>query len=97
MPTSQPVAPVASKSLINLRVTRRDRDLIDRAADALGKNRTEFMLEATRRAAEDALLDRSLFRLGTERFNAFQAALDAPAKPPEALRDLMTRKAPWVE
>jgi len=97
MSTPLPVAPAASKSLINLRVTRRDRDLIDRAADALGKNRTEFMLEATRRAAEDALLDRSLFRLEPERFYTFQAALDAPAKPPMALRDLMARKAPWEE
>lgn len=97
MSTPQPVATAASKSLINLRVTRRDRDLIDRAADALGKNRTEFMLEATRRAAEDALLDRSLFRLEPERFEAFQASLDAPAKPPEALRDLMAKKAPWEE
>lgn len=95
MPTPQSVARTASKSLINLRVTRRDRDLIDRAADALGKNRTEFMLEATRRAAVDALLDRSLFRLGSEQFKTFQAALDAPAKSPEALRELMAVKAPW--
>ncbi len=95
MLTPQPDAQTPSKSLINLRVTRRDRDLIDRAADALGKNRTEFMLEATRRAAEDALLDRSLFRLDPERFNAFQAALDAPAKSSEALRKLMASKAPW--
>jgi len=95
MPTPQPSTHAASKSLINLRVTQRDRDLIDRAADALGKNRTEFMLEATRRAAEDALLDRSLFRLDSERFDAFQAALDAPAKPPKALRELLATKAPW--
>jgi uncharacterized protein (DUF1778 family) len=97
MPTPQPAAPLPGKSLINLRVTRRDRDLIDRAADALGKNRTEFMLEATRRAAEDALLDRSLFRLNSERFDAFQAALDAPAKPSGALRKLLATKAPWEE
>jgi len=95
MSTPQTSAPTANKSLINLRVTRHDRDLIDRAADALGKNRTEFMLEATRRAAEDALLDRTLFRLDSERFEAFQAALDAPANPPKALRELMTKKAPW--
>ena len=97
MPTLQTVAPSASKSLINLRVTRRDRDLIDRAAHALGKNRTEFMLESTRRAAEDALLDRTLFRLEPERFDAFQASLDAPAKPPKALRLLLAKKASWEE
>jgi len=95
MPTPQTAAPTANKSLINLRVTRHDRDLIDRAADALGKNRTEFMLEATRRAAEDALLDRTLFRLDPKRFEAFHAALDRPVNPPKALRKLMTLKAPW--
>ena len=97
MPTLQTVAPSATKSLINLRVTRRDRDLIDRAAHVLGKNRTEFMLESTRRAAEDALLDRTLFRLEPERFDAFQASLDAPAKPPKALRLLLAKKASWEE
>ena len=90
-------AHTATKSLINLRVTRHDRDLIDRAADALGKNRTEFMLDATRRAAEDALLDRRLFRLDPVRFDAFQSALDAPAKPSDALRKLMAAKALWEE
>ena len=97
MPIPQPNTSPASKSLINLRVTQRDRDLIDRAADALGKNRTEFMLEATRRAAEDALLDRTLFRLEPGQFEAFQASLDAPAKPPGVLRDLLAKKAPWEE
>ncbi len=34
---------------INLRTDATSRDLIDRAAEALGKNRSEFMLEAARR------------------------------------------------
>lgn len=33
---------------INLRVTPRDRDLIDRAAAILGKNRSEFMMDVCR-------------------------------------------------
>jgi uncharacterized protein (DUF1778 family) len=96
MPARQSDASSASKVLINLRVTRRDRDLIDRAVEALGKSRTKFILEATRLAAENTLIDRTLFRLGPERIEPFQAALDAPAKPPEGLRYLLTRKTPWV-
>ena len=95
MPTTQTQGSGTRKSLINLRVTGSERDMIDRAASALGKNRTEFMLEAARRAAEEALLDQALFRLDTERLKAFRAALDAPANPPEALRQLMKRKASW--
>lgn len=83
------------RSLINLRVTPRDRDLIDRAAAATGKNRSEFMMEATRQAAEDALLDRIGFRLDAEQFSTFMAKLDAPPEPNARLRKLLTTPAPW--
>lgn len=83
------------RSLINLRVTPRDRDLIDRAAAALGKNRSEFMMEASRQAAEDALLDRTAFRLDAEQFSAFMAQLDAPPAPNARLRKLLATPAPW--
>ena len=83
------------RSLINLRVTPRDRDLIDRAAATLGKNRSEFMMDATRMAAEDALLDRTAFRLDAERFSAFMAQLDAPPTPNAALRKLLATLVPW--
>ncbi len=66
------------RSLINLRVTPRDRDLIDRAAASLGKNRSEFMMDASRQAAEDALLDRQAFRLDAAQFAAFASCVDAP-------------------
>ena len=85
------------KSLVNLRVSARDRDLIDRAAAALGKNRTEFMLDATRQAAEDALLDRVLFRLDADRHEAFVALLDAPPSPNRELAKLLSTPAPWEE
>lgn len=38
---------------INMRVASQQRDLIDRAARVTGKTRTEFMLEAAYRAAEE--------------------------------------------
>ena len=83
------------RSLINLRVTPRDRDLIDRAAASLGKNRSEFMMDASRQAAEDALLDRQAFRLDSAQFGAFVAALDAPPGPNDRLRRLIATPAPW--
>jgi uncharacterized protein (DUF1778 family) len=42
---------------INLRADEVKRALIDRAAERLGKNRSEFMLEAACRAATAVLLD----------------------------------------
>jgi len=86
---------VSLKSLINLRVTARDRSMIDRAAALAGKNRSEFMLEASRAAAEALLMDRTVFTLDPERFQAFVTALDAPPAPPAGLRRLLATPAPW--
>ena len=97
MAQRQTTAEDSRKSLVNLRVSARDRDLIDQAAATLGKNRSEFMLDATRQAAEDALLDRVLFRLGSERHDAFVALLDAPPNPNRELATLLSTPAPWEE
>lgn len=80
---------------INLRALDSQRDLIDRAAKALGKNRSDFMLEAACREAEHVLLDQRLFTLDPDGFDAFDQALTAPVKDNPALRELMRRKAPW--
>lgn len=80
---------------INIRATRRQRDLIDQAAESLGKSRSDFMLETACREAERVLLDGVLFHLDDEAFTRFQALLDAPPAPSEALRDLLLHKAPW--
>lgn len=83
------------RSLINLRVTPEDRRLIDRAAAATGKNRSEFMLEAAREAAQEALLDKLLFRVDAQTFDQLQADLQGPPAANEDLRMLMQTKAPW--
>ena len=80
---------------INLRADERKRELIDRAAEATGKNRSEFMLEAACRAAETVLLDRCFFMLDEKAFKRFSKALDkSPADRPR-LRRLLSTKAPW--
>ena len=61
----------------------------------MGKNRSEFMLDAARQAAQDALLDRTLFRLDSDRFEAFTALLDAPPTPNDKLKRLLSTPAPW--
>ena len=47
------------RETLNLRIPPAERNLIDRAAESAGKTRTEFILGAARRAAEEALLDRA--------------------------------------
>ena len=43
---------------INLRANQKQRALIDRAAETLGKNRSDLMLEAACREADAVMLDR---------------------------------------
>lgn len=82
-------------SVINLRVPSATRDLIDTAAAALGKTRTEFVLESARQSAADVLLDRRLLSLEASAYDVFMQVLDNPPAPAEKLRRLMKRKAPW--
>ena len=92
----QRTAERTSRSLVSLCVSGDDRDLVTRTAEALGKNRSEFMLDAARQAARDGLLDRTLFRIDSDRFDAFVALLDAPAAPNEKLKRLLSTPAPWA-
>lgn len=80
---------------INLRALPAQRLLIDRASKVTGKSRTDFVLEAACREAENVLLDQRLFILDEEGFAAFEAALAAPVKDNPALRSLLTTPAPW--
>ena len=63
---------------INLRALPEQRDLIDHAATLLGKNRSDFMLEAACERAQSVLLDQVFFELDAEKFKQFTALLDAP-------------------
>src|SRR5579862_7542875 len=80
---------------INLRVSRGQKALIDRAAQALGRNRSDFMLETACREAESVLLDRRYFALSDEAFKRFTAMLDKPPARNPRLARLFKTKAPW--
>ena len=80
---------------INLRVSRSQKALIDRAAEAQGRNRSDFMLEAACREAESVLLDRRYFNLDEDAFRSFTAMLDAPPRSNPQLARLLRTKAPW--
>ena len=82
---------------LNLRIKPAERDLIDRAAKARGKNRTEFVLEAARAAAEEALIEQRIFRIDSDDYQLFLNRLDQPPAPNAALRKTMQTPAPWEQ
>ncbi len=68
---------------------------IDRAAKLSGENRTDFVLNAARLAAESALLDRTDFVVNAKTYAEFVAQLDARPKPNARLRRALRKPAPW--
>lgn len=80
---------------INLRADHMKRALIDRAAERVGKNRSEFMLDAACRQATEVLLDQRLFLLDEKAYKRFIDALDSPPAENKRLKRLMMSKAPW--
>ena len=80
---------------INLRALPEQRDLIDQAASLLGKNRSDFMLEAACDRAQSVVLDQVFFSLDADKFKQFTAMLDAPPGPNPGLERLMAVKTPW--
>ena len=93
MPTSQQGK--AKRDTLNVRIKPELRGLIDRAAELSGKNRTDFVLDAARHAAEDALLDRTVFVVNPRAYAEFLVRLDAPARPNARLRRSLQTTAPW--
>jgi uncharacterized protein (DUF1778 family) len=83
------------RDTLNLRIKPEERGLIDLAATLTGKRRTDFVLEAARHAAEEALLDRTLFAVSPEVYATFLARLDEPPKPNDRLRRTMLTAPPW--
>ena len=90
-----PKSRARQRETLNIRIKADERGLIDRAARVRGQNRTDFILEAARRAAEDALLDRTLITVSPEAHKEFVKRLDAKPRPNARLRKTMRTAAPW--
>lgn len=83
------------RDTLNLRIKPELRVLIDRAASASGRNRTDFVLSAARRAAEETLLDRANLAVDAKTYAEFLARLDAPPRSNARLRRSLRTTAPW--
>jgi uncharacterized protein (DUF1778 family) len=95
MPTvTKETAPPPVTRAVNLRVREDVRDLIDQAARVNGKTRSDFMIEAARQAAVNALLDQTFVRVDAETYAQFLSVLDRPPSG-EGYERLMRARKPW--
>lgn len=79
---------------ITMRAERRQWELIDRAAAAVGKSRSEFVLDAALRAATKCPSIHRLV-LSARSYRRLVAALDREPRSNPNLRRLLATKVPW--
>ncbi len=85
---THPAIPERRTEKLDLRISPSAKATLQAAAAAKKKPLSEFVLESALVEAEIALADRTTFRLNTEQWEAFQAALDAPPRPLPRLKRL---------
>lgn len=91
---TQPKMPGKRESL-DTRIEPEERGLIDRGARARRKPRTDFILDAERLAAEEALPDQMLIVTSRKAYAELLTRLDQPPQPNECLLKTMQTRAPW--
>ena len=84
-------------SRLNIRTSSRQDALIRRAAQAMDKSVTEFVLDSASVAAEHVLADRRYFVIDEDAWQAFEAALERPAVYKPRLNALLAEASPFDE
>ncbi len=80
---------------LDLRLSAAQRAVLASAASLKQQSLTEFVLASTLEAAENAILDQSLFMLDKKSFERFEKALNEPAKVNKKLLALLSEPSPW--
>lgn len=76
---------------LDLRLSAEAKRTLSAAASASQRSVSEFVLESALSRAAETLPDRRRFELDADRWEAFQAALDAPPRPLLRLKTLLTK------
>ncbi len=80
---------------IELRISEDERRTEEAAAAALGISLSEFVRQAARDRAVEALRERGEIAISHHAAVQLLAALDADAPPSPAMRELFDRPTPW--
>ena len=82
---------------IEVRATREDRALIDRAVAALDTDLTSFVIGNVTVAAQRVLADRKEFALDSAASAAWEEINSRPPRDVAGLRELMDRPEPFID
>jgi len=84
-------------SRIELRATEDDRELLDRAAAALGTDRSSFLLTQGRLAAQRVLAEREQFVLDAAGQEEWEQINSRPSRSLPGLARLLERRSPFFD
>jgi len=82
---------------LEVRITSEEREVIDRAVEALGTDLTDFVVANLTVAAQRVIADRSEFVLDKDSQAAWEAVNQRPARDLPGLRALMDRPSPFID
>jgi uncharacterized protein (DUF1778 family) len=80
---------------LNMRINGEERRLIDRAAKICGKNRSDFIISAAKKEAENAIFEQVVIKATPEAYTDFLIRLDKKPLPNDRLIKTMQTEAPW--
>ena len=82
---------------VNIRVTEDEKTMVEHAASLSHVGMSQFMLQATLRAAEEILADQTRFVLPADKWDEFVALLDRPARVLPSLREAASKPSPFAD
>ncbi|HEU4981795.1 MAG TPA: DUF1778 domain-containing protein [Acidobacteriaceae bacterium] len=87
---SHSLARVRRTEKLDVRISRTAKAKLQAAAAASHRSMSDFVIESALSKAEEMLAERRIFSVNAENWAAFQAALDAPARPLPRLKKLLS-------
>jgi uncharacterized protein (DUF1778 family) len=93
MPRSAPKA--AKENRLSIRANAAQKSALARAAKARHMNVSQFVLQASLRAAEEVIETESRLAVPPEEYQWLCQMMDEPAQPTPRLREALARKQVW--
>jgi len=78
---------------LELRLPGDVKNMLQQAADSMGKKLSEFVIDSARHEAVSVMADRRVFQLDEQQMSAFEAILDRPVQDNPKLKKLLTSKS----
>jgi uncharacterized protein (DUF1778 family) len=88
---------VVNDRTVNIRVTEDEKAVVEQAASLSHMPLSQFMLQATLRAAEELLADQTRFIVPAHKWDEFVARLDRPARVLPGLGEAALKPSPFDE